>query len=71
MRVSVGSSVAKINGNELQLNRRGSTVLQLTIRCGSETMSMCDARLVTCNVVWWQWLPYILSFAWIDAILNK
>ena len=70
MRVSVGSSVAKIDGNELLLNRRGDTILQLTIQCGTATMSMCAPRVVSCSLIWWQWIPYILSFAWIDAIFK-
>ena len=70
MRVSVGSSVAKISGNELTLNRRGDTTLYLTVQCGSYTLHMCKARIVTCSVLWWQWIPYILSFAWIGAFTD-
>ncbi len=70
MRVSVGSSVAKIDGNSLLLNRRGTTTLLLTIRCGRDTLVMCGPLKVSCTLLWWQWIPYILSFSWIDAILN-
>ena len=70
MRVVLGSSVAKISGNKLTLNRRGETVLALVIQCGRQPITM-DIRNVNCTLLWWQWIPYIISGAWIDAILNR
>lgn len=70
MRVVLGSSVAKIDGNDLKLNRRGGTTLQLLIKCGSGTIAMCKPCAVSCSVVWWQWIPYILSGAWIGALTD-
>lgn len=70
MSVSVGSSVAKISGNKLTLNRRGSTAMALYIQCGRDSIWM-DGRTVDCQLVWWQWIPYILSGAWIDALRDR
>lgn len=70
MKVLVESSVARIDGNSLLLNRRGETMLWLYIQCGRETIVM-DARTVVCQVAWWQWIPYIFSFSWVDAVFSK
>ena len=68
MTASVTSTVAKINGNKLNLYRRGTTMLSLTIQCGRELITM-DSRTVECRLLWWQWIPYLLSGAWIDALI--
>ena len=67
MKTSVGSTVAKLGSNKVTLNRRGTTKMELTIRCGSELIIM-DSREVKCRIMWWQWIPYILSGSWIDGL---
>lgn len=69
MKVSLGSSVAKISGNRLALNRRGMTTMTLTVQCGSAVIVM-DSAVVLCTVQWWQWIPYIISGAWLDAFFG-
>ena len=70
MKVSVGSSVAKVDGNRVRLNRRGSTSMELYVRCGSAILTL-DTTEVQCAVRWWQWIPYLLSGAWIDGVLGR
>lgn len=70
MNASISSSVAKIDRNDLTLNRRGDAQLALTIRCARTSLVFGDECKVTCRVVWWQWIPYILSGAWIGAFTD-
>lgn len=69
MKVALENSVAKIEGNTLRLNRIGKATLALVIQCGRELIVM-DVRDVSCSLMWWQWIPYILSGAWIDALIK-
>ena len=69
MKISIGSTVAKISGNRVSLNRRGSTTMTLFVQCGRDVIFFSTAS-VSCAVQWWQFIPYFFSFAWIDAYIK-
>ena len=69
MQVNIGSTVAKLSGNRVTLNRRGSTSMTLYVVCGRDVI-VFDTTSVKCAVQWWQWIPYILSGSWIEAVFH-
>lgn len=59
------SSVVSVNGNKATLNNKGTVQLSLVLVCGQGSYVM-DTYTVGCSVAWWQWIPYILSGAWLS-----
>ena len=60
------STVALISGKRVTLHRRGQTMLTLMVPCGRATV-LLDYAPVQCKVQFFQWIPYIFSFVWLEG----
>lgn len=52
--------VAKISGNDITMYRTGWATITVSVRCGSETLTL-DVADVHCTLKWYQWIPYIFD----------